>query len=583
MKTTQKHITFLFILIPVFIIIGCTGNIKNGTYIGSGSGYGGALQVEVSFDGGRISDLELKENNETEEIAERAFPVIRKRILDANNPETDCVSGATFTSFAVKTAVADALVKAGGKKIAVSRKTGMENLDIKALKKGGDLKTKLLIVGAGGSGLTAAIAAKREGLDDILVIEKMDILGGNAKFDDNFFDLPNSEAMKKNGVVISKDEFKETLIDHGAHESEERINRWIEEGWGLDAWLRNLGIKLDYNWNWEGVDGPMSHMPSRDAFAGNYIMTRMEAQVKNAGIMTLTGTKMVDLIYSDMDEVKGIKVIDRNTKYNIYADVVLVATGGFSANPEKLKKYTPGVEDIGHSNQIGAQGDFVDIALNHGIAFGHMDSLVVYPTLLIPRRDLTGGSNRPSILVNDQGKRFMDENIGLLEDYEDGLARVNILKEKTGGQSYFVFDQSYREDAAMPEIQIKLGYFTEGATARELAEKLGFNPDVFLAEIETFNKAVEAGKGDPFLAEIGTEKLNPNDRMYATKVFTGVHMTMGGVVVDEIGRVIDNKGNIVPNLFAAGEVTDQSGFFVCSVIFGKVAGQEAAKCVMGNK
>lgn len=137
-----------------------------------------------------------------------------------------------------------------------------------------------------------------------------------------------------------------------------------------------------------------------------------------------------------------------------------------------------------------------------------MDSLVVYPTLLIPRRDLTGGSNRPSILVNDQGKRFMDENIGLLEDYEDGLARVNILKEKTGGQSYFVFDQSYREDAAMPEIQIKLGYFTEGATARELAEKLGFNPDVFLAEIETFNKAVEAGKGDPFLAEIGTEKLN---------------------------------------------------------------------------
>ena len=155
----------------------------------------------------------------------------------------------------------------------------------------------------------------------------------------------------------------------------------------------------------------------------------------------------------EMDEVKGIKVIDRNTKYNIYADVVLVATGGFSANPEKLKKYTPGVEDIGHSNQIGAQGDFVDITLNHGIAFGHMDSLVVYPTLLIPRRDLTGGSNRPSILVNDQGKRFMDENIGLLEDYEDGLARVNILKEKTGGQSYFVFDQSYREDATMPKIQ----------------------------------------------------------------------------------------------------------------------------------
>lgn len=86
----------------------------------------------------------------------------------------------------------------------------------------------------------------------------------------------------------------------------------------------------------------MSHMPSREAFAGNYIMTRMDAQVKNAGIMTLTGTKMVDLIYSDMDEVKGIKVIDRNTKYNIYADVVLVATGGFFRKSRKVEKVYTG-------------------------------------------------------------------------------------------------------------------------------------------------------------------------------------------------------------------------------------------------
>ncbi|MGL4946018.1 MAG: FAD-binding protein, partial [Fusobacteriaceae bacterium] len=340
----------------------------------------------------KIKDIELVSHKETSPVVNRAFPVIRERIIGAQSPVVDSVSGATHTSTAIKIAVGDVMKKEGKDFGKIDRNTKAPEQPVAYLP---TVKTDLLIVGSGPAGLSAAISDREAGVKNIILIEKLDILSGNGKFDMNFFDLYNSEAQKNAGIEDSVEKF---LSDKkNAKETPERMRVQAEGAFVLDKWLRDMEIKLNHYY------GNRGHMAEKDAYAGEHIQDKMEEKVKALGIDVRTGTAGLDLIL-DKGKVTGVKVQNKNNFYDIDAKAVILATGGFSANKELLAKYAPGGEKVATSNQMGATGDFVKVFEKNEIPMENMDVLSVFPFIIKESRDLTGGGDGYS-LVNETGKR----------------------------------------------------------------------------------------------------------------------------------------------------------------------------------
>lgn len=538
-------------------------SLKDGTYKASANGYDRELNLEVTIADGKISDIELLENHESDAVINRAFPIIKERIIEANSPDVDSVSAATYSTTAIKQATLAALEEAGLEKdsIKVSNSTGYE--EDRELTEAEDKTTDLLVIGAGPAGLASAIQAKQDGVDKVTVIEKMDILSGNGKFDMNFFDMANSEAMKANNNEVSKDEYKEKYKEK-SWDCEDRIDAVTEGAFEVDSWLRDQGIDLDYNF---GEDGSMNHMAKEDEYAGDYIQTKLEAIAKDLGVEIIPGTKATDLVIED-GKATGAAVEDKENTYKINATSTVIATGGFANNPELLAEYIPGAEEIPTSNQIGATGDFVEIAKNHNIKLGDMEKPSVFPKILDPRRDLTGAFDSNFIFVNENGERFIDETSGDIEYGQEMMKNRPV---------YYIFDETAKDSFYRLSNQVEKGYIDEYDSVEKLAEAIGCEADTLNETIDTYNKAVKGEADDPFREEAAEAEINKDGKLYCVKVTPALHMTKGGIVANGKAQVLDNEDNIIEGLYAAGEVTDTSGAYSSAVIFGRISGKSAAE------
>lgn len=543
--------------------------MNDGTYKASAQGYDRDINIELEIADRKISDVSLLDNQETDAVIESAFPIIKERIVEANSPDVDCVSAATFSTYAVKEAVLEAMKEAGFEgEIELTRSTGYE--EDRELVEAEDKETDLLIIGGGPSGLASAIDAKIEGVENVTIIEKLDILSGNGKFDMNFFDLANSKAMKDAGNEVTKEEYRERFREK-SWDSDERVDAMTEGAFVLDEWLRDKGIELDYNF---GGDGSMSHLRNENEYAGNHIQTKLEEKAKDLGIEILTGTKGVDLILED-DGVKVAKVEDKTSKYTIKSKATVIATGGFSMNKDLVAKYIPGAEDIPSSNQMGVTGDFITIAENNDIKLDHMDKPVIFHKMLDPRRDLTGFSIDNFIFVNENGERFIAES-------DSGIEYGQKMMENR--PVYFIFDEKAKDYFMRPKMQVEKGYIKEYNSVEELAAYgIGCSKDTLIQTMEDFNAAVRGEKEDAFREEAAKDELDYEGKLYCVKVTPCLHMTKGGIVANSKAQVLNTSDEVIPGLFAAGEVTDTSGAYTSSVIFGRISGLEASKYIKENK
>ena len=539
------------------------GSLKDGTYQASANGYDRELNLEVTIADGKISDIELLENHETDAVINRAFPIIKERIIEANSPDVDSVSAATFSTTAVKEATLTALEEAGLDKdsIEITNSTGYE--EDRELTEAEDKTTDLLVIGAGPAGLSSAIQAKQDGVENVTLIEKMDIISGNGKFDMNFFDMANSEAMKANNNEVTKEEYKENYLEK-SWDSEERIDAVTEGAFEVDSWLRDQGIELDHNF---GEDGSMNHMAKEDEYAGDYIQTKLEATAKELGVEIIPGTKATDLIIED-GKATGAIVEDKENTYNINATSTVIATGGFSNNPDLLAEYIEGAEEIPTSNQMGATGDFVEIAKNHNIKLDDMEKSSIFPKILDPRRDLTGAFDSNFIFVNKNGERFIDETSGGVEYGQEMMQNRPV---------YYIFDEAARDSFYRLTSQVEKGYIEEYDSIEDLAEAIGCEADTLKETFDTYNKAVKGEIDDPFREEAAEDEIKTDGKLYCVTVTPAVHMTKGGIVANEKAQVLDNEDNIIEGLYAAGEVTDTSGAYSSAVIFGRISGKSAAE------
>ena len=522
------------------------------TYSATGNGYHGEMTVNVTIEDGKITDVELGDNHETNVVIDRAFPVIRERILEANTADVDSVTAATFSSYAIKTAVADAMQQAGLE----APKVAMQNAEKTATERAAE-SCDIVIVGGGPAGLAAAVSAKQTNADkNVILVEKLDILSGNGKFDMNFFDMINTEAQKAAGndewvgeAGLAK--FLEEKSSNG--ESAERIQVWANEEYNLDAWLRAMGVELNYNY------GGTNHMAEDNQYSGEVIPAELGVDVR-------VGTKGVDLVMED-GACKGVIVTNNaGETYTINAASTIITTGGFCSNKELLAEYAPGYEVFNTSNQMGTTGDFVKIFEQNGFKMENMGKMSFFSNIIVPYRDLTGGADM-NLLANNEGALLPNKS---------GMDRGTMIKEQPNGAAYYITDKTGYDSFYRIRKHVGLGYYAEGATLEELAEKLSINAEGLKASVEQYNADAAAGAENAQIAAVPKRALDAEGPYYGVRVEAANHMTKGGVVCNENAQVLNADDTVVPGLYAAGEVTWQGGGYSESVCFGKVAGAQAA-------
>lgn len=529
------------------------------TYSATGNGYHGEMTVNVTIEDGKITDVELGDNHETNVVIDRAFPVIRERILEANTADVDSVTAATFSSYAIKTAVADAMQQAGLE----APKVAMQNAEKTATERAAE-SCDIVIVGGGPAGLAAAVSAKQTNADkNVILVEKLDILSGNGKFDMNFFDMINTEAQKAAGndewvgeAGLAK--FLEEKSSNG--ESAERIQVWANEEYNLDAWLRAMGVELNYNY------GGTNHMAEDNQYSGEVIQAGLEKAAAELGVDVRTGTKGVDLVMED-GACKGV-IVNNNAgeTYTINAASTIITTGGFCSNKELLAEYAPGYEVFNTSNQMGTTGDFVKIFEQNGFKMENMGKMSFFSNIIVPYRDLTGGADM-NLLANSEGTLLPNKS---------GMDRGTMIKEQPNGAAYYITDKTGYDSFYRIRKHVGLGYYAEGATLEELAEKLSINAEGLKASVEQYNADAAAGAENAQIAAVPKRALDAEGPYYGVRVEAANHMTKGGVVCNENAQVLNADDTVVPGLYAAGEVTWQAGGYSESVCFGKVAGAQAA-------
>ena len=278
----------------------------------------------------------------------------------------------------------------------------------------------------------------------------------------------------------------------------------------------------------------------------------------------------------------GIKATGKDgNKVTINAKSVVIATGGFGANSEMVEKYKADLKGFATTNAEGAQGQGIDMATAVGAATVDMDQIQIHPTVHIEEDGnahlITEGLRGDgAILVNAEGKRFYDE----VSTRDKVSAAIIAQPEKS---AWLVVDQSMVDKSAVIAGYIKSGYTVTGATYEELAKAMGVDEATFVSTMNTWNQAVEAKSDAEFNR---TSFANPLTAApyYAIKITPAVHHTMGGIVINPKAEVLNEKGEVISGLFAAGEVTGGvhganrlGGNAVADfVVFGRIAGQSAA-------
>ena len=604
-------------------LVGCSAGK---TYTGEAYGHDkeNPVKVTLTIKDKTITKVEVDASHETNGIGSKAAETMPGAIVAANSLEVDGVSGATQTSKAIIEAATAALKQAG---LEPSDLVSKNTSTTKA--KDIEETVDVVVVGAGGAGMTAAITATDAG-KKVIVVESQPIAGGNSvrstggmnaaktpyqdknefkeaagvektlataaeKFADNATITALAATVKSQwdayqanpqGYFDSVELMElDTLIGGKGKNNPELVKALAENSAAAIEWLASIGAEVKNVGAFGGASVKRIHRPvnadGKVTAVGAYIVPILEKNLQDRNVQFLFDTTANEIIMKDGKAV-GIKATGKDGhKVTINAKSVVIATGGFGANAEMVEKYKPELKGFATTNAEGAQGQGIDMATAAGAATVDMNQIQIHPTVHIEEDGnahlITEGLRGDgAILVNAEGKRFYDE-----VSTRDKVSAAII--EQTDKSAWLVVDQAMVDKSAVIAGYIKSGYTVTGATYEELAKAMGVDEATFTSTMNTWNQAVEA-KSD---AEFGrTSFANPltTAPYYAIKITPAVHHTMGGIVINPKAEVLNEKGEAISGLYAAGEVTGGvhganrlGGNAVADfVVFGRISGQSAA-------
>ena len=592
----------------------------SGEFTGTATGMG-EVSVTITLTDGVITGCEIVGDSETEGIGSVIVENAPEEIVSGNKGAIDVVSGATITSNAVNEALAAALAAAG---LDAADFTGSGDA---AAAEDRVVDTDIVIVGAGGAGMTAAIAAANEG-KNVVIVESQAMVGGNSVRSTGGMNAAKTPAQDENEFAESAGVEKtlETAASEWADNeaitalADTVAGQWAEYqanpvgyfdsvelmeldtligGHGTNdpalvealcsnsadaiAWLSEQGIELTSVSSFGGASVKRIHRPvdseGKTISVGSYMIPLLQAKCEELGVEFIMNTTANEILTDANGAAVGIAATDKNgAAVTVNAKAVILATGGFGANLDMVVEYKPELAGFMTTNAAGAQGQGIDMAVAIGAGTVDMDQIQIHPTVEFNSSQLIteGLRGDGAILVNAEGNRFTDE-VGT----RDVVSAAEIAQ--TGSYSWLVIDQAMADASSVIQGYIKNGYTVTGETYEELAEAMGVDAAAFAATMDKWNAAVAAGVDEEFGR---TSFANPLDTApyYAIKVTAGIHHTMGGLTINPQTQVLAGDGTVIDGLYAAGEVTGGvhggnrlGGNAVADfVVFGRIAGEQAA-------
>ncbi|NCB50389.1 MAG: FAD-dependent oxidoreductase [Clostridia bacterium] len=625
-------------------------SMNPGTYTATTAGVNGDVTVEVVVTEDAIESVVVTDCLDTTGIGtalkdsdgniltaggEAPTELIPREIVSSQSVNIDSVAGATLTSVAIRNAVSDCLTQAGADlsqwKDATEPSAAPSNDS-----------ADVVVVGAGGSGLAAAISANQNGAS-VIVIEKNGEVGGNTLVCGGIYNCPDEALQSK---VTMTDSVKATIEkalaeepvseEHAALQAEVKA-QWDEyaasgrtdlfdskEWFALQTWINgdkvgdlDLVKKLTYDayegYEWilslgttfideigQGAGSLWQRTHTSTMKMGTGLISHYTQIIgESSDIKLYTDTTAEHLVQDDSGRVCGVICTDKNgNEFTVSASKgVVLATGGFSANSEMVSEYnTSGkwndLSNVPTTNRTTvSQGDGINLALEVGASLTDMNQLQLlylgncqdagltkYPTRVLSGTD-------QEIFVNINGERFVREDgrrdqicLAVLDQPEQMFYFI----ESADGD-YTDVNTAISADGFTFQYLEEKGFIIIADTLAELAEKLGMDPDVLQNTVDEFNACVEAGVDEEFGRTLFSIKLE-NGPWVATPRQACVHHTMGGVTIDAECHVLDESGNIIPGLVAAGEITGGvhganrlgGNAVVDTVVFGKQAGETIA-------
>ena len=591
-----------------------------GTATADGFGGPGAITVSVTVKDGKITAASAQGPKETDGIGSVAIERLPAAMVEGSTINVDAVSGATVTSTGILKAAEEALKAAG---------VNPEDFKKAAVRVAEDrtYDADVAVIGAGGAGMIAAIVAADAG-KKVVLIEKQAMVGGNsvrASGGMNAADTPEQDhnqfneaagvektlktaaekwadnpTVKALAEAVSKkwEAYKakpegyfdcvelmqlDTIIGGHGLNNPELVKALVEGTAPAIEWLKTVGIDLTSVGAAGGASVKRIHRPLNEqkkvVSVGGYMVPRLEKAVKARSNITILMETTATSIMTKDGAVSGVMAESRGAKITVNAKAVVLATGGFGANLKMVARLNPALAGFMTTNAPGINGDGITMAQELGAATVDMKQIQIHPTVQYDSSNLIteGLRGDGAILVNTEGKRFIDEVLT-----RDVVSKAEI--DQPNSFAYLIIDQKMVDESLLIQGYIAKGYSFKGETYEELAKTLGIPADVFAKTMNDWNSYVKARK-DPDFGR--TSFIEPLDKapFYAIKVTPGIHHTMGGLRIDATTRVLRADGSVIPGLFAAGEVTggvhggNRLGGTAVSdfVVFGRIAGQEAAK------
>lgn len=557
------------------------------TMEGTGVGKHGDITVAVTFDNGKIQDIKVVKSAENPVLAAKVFSEFKDDVIAQSSTDLDMISGATFSTKGFVDAVNDAAKKAG---------VTLAKADKKALKKvARDLpKTSnydVVVIGAGGAGFSAAITAKAAGAN-VVLLEKMPAVGGNSLISGAEMNVAKNWVQPKLNINDDSPELHAQDTFKGGDEKGDMkvINVMTHQALDAAKWCRDyLGVRFedDNLFFFGGHSRKRALIPF--GHTGTEFITKFQAKADELGIPVVTNMKAEELIKDKDGRVVGVKATMDGAEYTFNAKGgVVLATGGFGANPEMVKKYNPKIDErFKTTDAPGTTGEALYMAERAGAQLVNMGYIQTYPICdplsgaieLIADARFDG-----AIMLNQEGKRFVEE-----------LQRRDVLSEailnQTGRYCWVLWNDNIgkisntvKEHANEYEAFTKQGIM---ATCDDLKCIADFTKIPFDQLQSTVKRVTDmAGKGNDkdFNHRAGLMDMSQG-KYYVIKAVPSTHHTMGGVRINEKAQALTAEGKVIPGLWAAGEVTGVThgtnrlggNAYTDIIVFGRIAGEAAAQ------
>ena len=554
---------------------------------GTGVGKHGDITVAVTFDAGKIQDIKIVKNAENPILAKKVFTDLKDQVVALSSTDVDLISGATFSAKGFIDAVNDAAKKAG---------VTLAKADKKALKKAARELPKtsnydVVVIGAGGAGFSAAITARNAGAN-VVLLEKMPAVGGNSLISGAEMNVAKNWVQPKLGINDDSPELhaQDTFKGGDGKGDMKVINVMTHQALDAAKWCRDyLGVRFedDNLFFFGGHSRKRALIPV--GHTGTEFIAKFQAKADELGIPVITNMKAEELIKDKDGRVVGVKATMDGSEYTFNAKGgVVLATGGFGANPEMVKKYNPKIDErFKTTDAPGSTGEALYMAERAGAELVNMGYIQTYPICdplsgaieLIADARFDG-----AIMLNQEGKRFVEE-----------LQRRDVLSEailnQTGQYCWVLWNDNIgkisntvKAHANEYEAFTKQGIMTTCDDLKCIADFTKIPFDQLRKTVKRVSDMAGKGNDKDFNHRSGLVDMQQG-KYYVIKAVPSTHHTMGGVRINEKAEALTAEGKVIPGLWAAGEVTGVThgtnrlggNAYTDIIVFGRIAGEAAAK------